>query len=445
MFRDRRRHRRLLPGLLAALALVATACSGGDEPAAVQGRQPGEKITLTFWSWVPGVNKAVDLWNQRNPEVQVKLEKIPAGGQGGYAKMFSAIQAGNPPDIAQVEYQAIPDFVLSGGLTDLKPLGIERRRGAFTEWQYEQGVFGDGIYAVPQASGPMGLFYRADLFEKWGIAPPATWADFEQAARKVRAADPAAYLSAFPPTDAGWITSLAWQAGAKWFGTEGDTWTVHMDSEPTRRVADFWDRLRTQDLVKVEPTQQAAWYADIQSSRVVAWVGPQWGDAILSGNAPGTAGKWRAAPLPQWQPGQQASSNWGGSSSALLKGGKYPKDAFDFAMWLNSDPESVKLLMDGGYGWPASKQAADGPARAKAYEFFGGQKINEVFAESDRNVNKDWRWIPTSTATFDHLKSGMQAAVSGNGTLADAIRKVQEQTVADLRAKGLQVKVGGQG
>lgn len=435
---------RVLVTVLALLSLLATACGGDDGQAnpAAQTRAPGEKIALTFWSWVPGVGKAVELWNQRNPDVQVSLEKIPAGGKGGYAKMFSAIQAGNPPDVAQVEYQAIPDFILADGLLDLRQYGVEQHRDAFVDWQWAQGVFGDGVYAVPQASGPMGYFYRADLFEKWGITAPATWAEFEQAARKVRAADPSAYLTAFPPTDAGWFTSLAWQAGARWFGTDGDTWTVNMDSEQTRKVADFWDRLRTRDLVKVEPTQQSGWYADLQAGKIVSWVGPQWGDAILSGNAPGTAGKWRVAPMPQWEAGGKASANWGGSSSAVLKGAKHPQEATDFAVWLNSNPDSVALLMDGGYGWPAAKQAADGAAQSKVYDFFGGQKINEVFAESDRNVDKNWRWIPTSTATFEHLKSGVQAAISGNGTLADAVRTAQDKTVADLKSKGLQVRVG---
>ncbi|WP_051116281.1 ABC transporter substrate-binding protein [Amycolatopsis nigrescens] len=434
---------RILLPLLVVLALVGTACGSGDEPGAAPARKPGEKITMTFWSWVPGASKSVDLWNQRNPEVQVKLEKIPAGGQGGYPKMFSAIQAGTPPDIAQVEYQAIPNFLLSDGLTDLKPYGVEEHKSKFVDWQWGQGSFGEGVYAIPQASGPMALYYRSDLFEKWGITPPATWAEFEQAARKVRAADPSAYLTSFPPTDAGWFTSLSWQAGAHWFGTEGDTWTVDMGNPQTRKVADYWDRMVKDDLVKVQPTQQGPWYADLQDGKIAAWVGPQWGDAIMAGNAPDTSGKWRVAYMPQWDAGARASANWGGSSSAVLKGAKYPKEAMEFAVWLNSDPESVRLLMDGGAGWPASQQAADGPAQAKEYPFFGGQKINEVFAEADRNVDKNWKWNPTSVATFDHLKSAVQESISGGGTLADALRVVQDKTVADLQTKGLQVKVGG--
>lgn len=159
--------RRVLVAMLAMATLAVTACGSGDDSSAPGQRQAGEKITLTFWSWVPGVDKAVDLWNSESPEVQVKLEKIPSGSAGGYAKIHSALRAGQAPDLAQVEYQVIPEFLLEDGLVDLEPLGVEEHKGDFGDWQWEQGVFGDGVYAIPQASGPMAMFYREDLFAQW--------------------------------------------------------------------------------------------------------------------------------------------------------------------------------------------------------------------------------------------------------------------------------------
>lgn len=121
--------RRLLIAMLAVVSVATAACGSSGPDAQSQERKPGEKVTLTFWSWVPGVDKAVDLWNSKNPEVQVKLEKIPAGGNGGYAKMHSALKTGQAPDLGQVEYQVIPEFLLDDGLVDLKALGIDERKG----------------------------------------------------------------------------------------------------------------------------------------------------------------------------------------------------------------------------------------------------------------------------------------------------------------------------
>src|SRR5438128_8980557 len=73
-------------GLLGAATLVPGCGSSSKSPGgadAGEQRSPGQKVQLVFWSWVPGVDKAVSLWNSQNPDVQVKLENIPAGSSGG--------------------------------------------------------------------------------------------------------------------------------------------------------------------------------------------------------------------------------------------------------------------------------------------------------------------------------------------------------------------------
>jgi multiple sugar transport system substrate-binding protein len=438
LWRNRRGQAAWLSGVV--LSLVLTGCGGEADEGSAGERKPGEKIQLTFWSWVPGVDKAVDLWNSKNPDVQVKLANIPAGGNGGYAKMHSALEAGKgAPDVAQVEYQNIPEFLLEEGLVDLAKHGANEHRDKFVDWQWNQVSYGEGVYAIPQASGPMAFFYRADLFEKWGIEPPTTWTEFRDAAATIRKKDPKAYIATFPPGNSAWFTALTWQAGAKWFGTDGDNWTVDIDNPETRKVAEFWDGMVRDKLVKTEPDFANAWYKDLQDGRIVGWPSAQWGDAILAGNAPKTSGKWKVAPMPQWEGSEFASANWGGSSTAVLRGARYPKEAMEFAVWLNSDPESIDLLIKGGYGWPAASDALEGSALDKEYPFFGGQKINDVFAEADKAIDQDWAWIPTTAATYQHLNDGFQKAIGGNGTFVDAVESAQEKTVADLKAKGLKV------
>jgi multiple sugar transport system substrate-binding protein len=348
------------------------------------------------------------------------------------------LEAGNAPDLAQVEFQEIPSFLLVDGLEEISQYGATDYQDQFVEWQWEQSVFGEQVYAIPQASGPMGMFYRKDLFDKWGIEPPTTWAEFEQAARVVR--EHGSYISTFPPGNSAWFTSLAWQAGAKWFGTDGDSWTVDINSAETRKVAEYWNRLVEQDLVKTIPDFSNGWYKDLQEGEIVSWVSAQWGDAILRGNAPNTSGKWRVAPIPQWEDAAEfTSSNWGGSTTALLKGADYPKEALRFAVWLNTDPQSVDLLIKGGYGWPAAKEAFTGSALDEPDPFFGGQRYNEVFAEADQHIDKSWQWSPTTSQTYEHLNDGFQAAIDGEGTFVDAVEMAQQSTISDLKAKGLTV------
>ncbi|MGK9147173.1 extracellular solute-binding protein [Plantibacter flavus] len=436
--------RRTVAGIALVAAVLGTAACSSGAPGETS--SSGGKADLTFWSWVPGVDKAVDLWNSENPDIHVTLEKTPAGSSGTYAKMYAALKSGKgAPDLAQIEYQELPGFILEGGLVDLGPLGMDDVADQFSDWQVSQSTFNDKIYAVPQASGPMGLYYRSDVFASLGIAPPTTWDEYAAAAKTIHDANPAQYINTFPPQNSAWFASLAWQAGANWFGLDGDTWTVDIDSPETLKVAEYWDGLREQGLIATIPDFANEWYSELQNGNIVAWPSAQWGGEIISGNAPDTAGKWAVAPLPQWSADAPfASANWGGSTTAVLQGTDNAAAAAKFAIWLNSDPDSIDLLVDGGYGWPATKDAVtSSKALNQPDPFFGGQNVNaDVFEASEAAVDVDWGWIPTTAATYTHLNDGFSAAIAGNGTFVDAVKAAQTATIKDLQDKGLKARAG---
>lgn len=427
--------------LAAGFALAGCGDGGGADGKEPRERKKGQRIQLTFWSWVPGIDKPVDLWNRKNPEVQVKVEKVSAVNGEQYAKMHAAVKAGNPPDLGQIEFPVVPGFLLDNGLLDLAPLGASRYQDKFIGWQWEQSVFGKGVYAIPQASGPMGLFLRQDLFDKWGVRTPRTWDEYETAAKAIR--KQGAWIETFAPTNGNRFAGLAWQAGAAWYTTHGDTWRVHLDDEPTRRVADYWESLVRRGLVKTIPDRQNAWYKDLQTGAIPSWVGASWGDALLAGNAPGTKGKWRTAPLPQWKAGEQAFANWGGSTTAVFAGAHYPKDALEFAVWLNTDPESIALLIDGGYGFPSARTGYRTADLDADKDFFGGQTYSKVFADAGAHVDTGWRWGPGVDTLYQRLGDAFTDALADGSSFRSVLTKVQGQTVADLKDKGLKVERGG--
>lgn len=423
----------------AASAFALGACGGGETAPKV--REQGQKINLTFWSWVPMIGNAVDLWNKSHPEVQVDVELLSAIDGIQYSKMNSAVKAGNPPDLAQIEFPVISAFVLEDALTDLTTLrGVEEAKKKFTGWQWRQSVFGKSVYAIPQASGPMGMFLRSDLFEKWGIEVPRTWGEYEQAAAEVRKHD--AYIETFASPNSMRFTGYAWQAGAKWFRVEGDEWIVTIDDGPTRKVADYWENLVRRKLVKTIPDQRNAWYKDVQTGAVIGWLAASWGDALLVGNGGPTAGKWRAYPLPQWQEGGNAQANWGGSTTAVFKGCTYPQDAVDFAVWLNSDPGAVQALIKGGAGWPAAKAGWQPQDTEMGRKFFGGQHYSSVFERADRAVDTSWQWGPLMDTLNLRFWDAFNDALAEKTAFRKVLQKVQKEHVEDLKNKGLKVRAG---
>ena len=153
----------LATGLVAALA--GGCGSGGDDG---DSAQPAEKVELTFWSWVPNAEKVVDAWNRANPNIHVTLSK-QAGGGDIVTKVLTANKAGNPPDLVQVEYQSLPTLVSNDVLADIAKEAGDAK-GKFAEGVWQQVTLGtDAVYAIPQDAGPMMFYYRADLFEQYGL------------------------------------------------------------------------------------------------------------------------------------------------------------------------------------------------------------------------------------------------------------------------------------
>ena len=196
-----------------ALVMVVFMAACGSSGSATPAPTSSGPVNLTFWSWVPNIQTSVDLFNSTHPGIHVSLDTVTAGNNGTYAKMFTAIKANNAPDLGQVEYQFLPTFEATGGLLDMSPYLDSSVKSSFVNWAWNQSTQGSAVYAIPQDTGPMAMFYRADIFKKNNIPVPTTWAEYAADAVKLHAANPNYYITDFPSTDAGWFIGLIWQAG----------------------------------------------------------------------------------------------------------------------------------------------------------------------------------------------------------------------------------------
>src|SRR5213593_1253220 len=141
-------------------------------------RDSQEAVTVTFWSWVPKLQDEVNLFEQAHPNIKVKLVNA---GQGApeYTKLRTALKAGSgAPDVVQVEFQYIPTFTQINGLVDISKYGANEIKNDYVPWTWAQVSKGGKVYAIPQDSGPMGLLYRKDILDKYGIKAPTTWAEY---------------------------------------------------------------------------------------------------------------------------------------------------------------------------------------------------------------------------------------------------------------------------
>jgi len=433
---------------LLALTALSACSSGGDDAAAGSDgsastgacEPAGEPVTLTYTTWIPGMDGVVATWNAAHPDIQVEVQTGPNGNGGTYQNFFNQLEAGNAPDLGQIEYDALPNFRVQDGLVDLSACeDVVAAKDQFVDWTWKQVQLGDAdsVYAVPQDAGPMALFYRADLFQQHGIAVPTTWEEFATAAEQVRAAG--GYITNFSQADVNQFAGLVWQAGGSWFENDGDQWTVDLTSEDSVKVADFWDDLIDRDLVSTYPGWTTEWDNAYNSGEVWTWNSAVWGANSIMTGAPDTAGKWAVAPSPQWQDGQESAGNWGGSSTAVFRGTEHPYEAAQFALWLNTSEEALTGLIEAANLYPATTQGAQLPALSQGVDFYGGQPIYDVFAEASEQVSPDFVWGPTMTQVYNDVSDGFSQAITGDGTLSEALKSAEGSTVSALEAQAIPV------
>ncbi|MGM1018760.1 MAG: ABC transporter substrate-binding protein [Actinomycetota bacterium] len=428
--------------LLSAIALAGCAgpsTSSGSADAEACTPASGD-VTLEFTSWIPGIEEVVGIWNEQNPEIQVKVQTGPNGNSGTYQSFFSQLEAGNAPDLGQIEYDALSSFRVQDGLANLAACeDVVAAEADFIPWTWGQVTLGgtDGIYGIPQDSGPMAMFYRSDLFAEHDIDVPTTWDEFKTAAKEIRELD--GYITNFSTADINQFAGFVWQANGGWFANDGDEWTVDLTDDASTQVADYWQELLDEDLVATYPAWTDEWNNAYNKGEVWGWNSAVWGANTLISGAPDTAGNWSVAAAPQWSAGEASSGNWGGSSTAVFQGTEHLYEATKFALWLNTSEEALTELNERANLYPATTEGLELASLQEGVEFYGGQKIYDVFAEAAAQVNPDFVWGPTMTQTYADVSNGFQEAVTGQGSLLEALESAQSSTISTLKAQSIPV------
>ena len=151
-------------GASGSSASSPAAASTGASAIAAALQQP---TTLTVWAWAPQTADIVKAFEKKYPKVKVNL--VNAGtGSAEYTKLETAIKAGSgAPDVAQIEYYALPQFALQGALADLSADGLGSAQSQFSSAVWDSVNIGGKLVGLPQDTGPMALFYNKTVFDKY--------------------------------------------------------------------------------------------------------------------------------------------------------------------------------------------------------------------------------------------------------------------------------------
>lgn len=420
-----------------AVGLSTIAVSGC---ASTGGADSGEPVTLEFWSWAPGSQEEVDAFNASHPDIQVKYTDA-GGGETSSAKLVTSVRAGNAPDVAAVEYTALPRLVVAGVPLDITEY-VSDVEDKFAEGTWAQTTFDGHTYGVPQDIGPMALVYREDVFAEYGVEAPLTWDDFRTAAETIKAQNPDLTLASLSTDGWGWYAPVAAQAGEDWWSVSGDTWTVNIDGEKSREVMDFFQGMYDDGLIAADPILTPEYNKELNDGTMLSWPSAVWAPGVIEGVAPDTAGKWALAPLPRWEADDPTVSFQGGSSVIVTSTSEHPEEAAEFAKWLNASEEGSEMVLNVQNAYPAALSAQEIATEQEPPTLMPQQTdYYEVVAEISKNT-KPVTWGPNTDVAAAAFTDAMNAAVANGTSWADALTATQKAVVDDMKKQGFNVKEG---
>jgi multiple sugar transport system substrate-binding protein len=442
----RTRHR--LPravAVLAATGIALAGCAGSGSGAAPGGTASAADVesalaaggTITVWAWEPTLKRVVTDFQAKYPKVTVKL--VNAGtGNDQYKALQNAVSAGSGiPDLAQIEYYALPQFSLAKSVADISSLGAIGLDGTFTPGPWASVHAGGGIFGLPMDSGPMALFYNKDVFDKHQIEVPKTWADYVAAARKLHAADPKAYLTS-DTGDAGFTTSMIWQAGGQPYKVDGTKVTVNLADGGSTKFTSMWQELVSDHLVAPIQPWTDEWYQGMANGTIASLVTGAWMPANLESGVKAGDGKWRVADMPQWQAGTERTAENGGSSLAVLAAGPNKALAYAFARYATTGAGAQARIGQGAF--PATTADLTSPSYLdKAYPYFGGQQINQVLARAAKAVLPGWSYLPFQVYANSIFNDTVGKAYVSGTTLQDGLMNWQGELVTYGNSQGFDV------
>jgi multiple sugar transport system substrate-binding protein len=159
----------------------------------VESRVGDDPIVLTYWpaanpTEVRLANVLTDQWNRENPDVQVRVQPLPAG-RSTEEVLLAAIVARATPDVSSnVSSALLARLVRAGGvvrLDDITPTAARLAERTTNAMLAPLRLPDGGIYAMPWKTNPQMLMYNVDLLAAAGIEPPRTHTELLDAFRRL--------------------------------------------------------------------------------------------------------------------------------------------------------------------------------------------------------------------------------------------------------------------
>lgn len=440
--RSRRKTRTLVVAALAAIGLVAVACTSGSSSGSTSGSagSSGAPIELTMWH---GYGKVIDNQGQTNYEaksltdlvnqynamntgIHVNLDYIGSNDHA-YDKLTVALSAGEQPDITYQYGTSMASLATAPGIMDLtdKVQDPNFNWNDFSQGAREAATVDGHVYGIPALIDNLAIVYNKDLFQQAGIAPPTanwTWSDFENAAKALTDPSKKQYGWAYPvdaTEDTVWhYDAMLWEAGGDILNADNTQAAFNSDAGVEALTA----------LQQMAVTDKSV-FLDQQNTGEI--------DTLFNSGKIGmlVTGPWALSGYPDVNYGVQIMPSFPGGSHATIAGpdmwvmfdnGGHGEAAWQFMQWLTAAQQVKADSMESGH-LPIRNSVVT-PSFLKAFDAkFPGEGL---FAQNLTNVTKSRPVIPAYGQISTIMGNAVVKVMLGQGdpkaTLDDAANQVNQ-------------------
>lgn len=322
------------------------------------------EVEIEYWQYffearVTAMDTLIENFQAANPGITVKTNHFPYADYR--TKVAAAIPAGEGPDVVQLFYGWLNDYVNAELIQPLPASAVSPEMVDKEFFPMVQAMKRDGEYmALPTAVRSLALFYNERLFAEAGIeSPPTTLDELVEMAKKLTKKDGAGNL-----TQVGITTGMTAQDHHWWrevlvrqFGGQpysDDDKTVNYNDEAGQKALQFYV-----DLSEKHGVTQSGFMDQPQAAFKAGRAGMHIDGSFRIGALEKTRGlKWGVAELPAGPDGTKSnySSYWVNAVTTKAEGEKYDA-AVKFMQYITSD-EAMQIWLDTVGELPAKPSAA---------------------------------------------------------------------------------------
>ena len=242
------------------------------------------------------------------------------------------------------------------------------------------------------------------------------------------------------------LVNLIIQAGGTWYSVQGDAWKVDFLSPESLAAADIVQQLVDNGIVANQTYQdRPALIAYFDDGKMVSLPTSTWQLANYELNFKKSVGNWEPIDLPQFAGATQFVTPAHGGALLVPKGCQHLKEASEVGVWLNTNKDAIDASYDkttGSYAWPgAVTDPAPWVDSTVPQKLFGSHRseASPVILKAVRSGVDNWQVGPNYTGVFKELQDQWAQAVTKKITFRQLLEHMQTFTVADLKAKGINV------